>query len=164
MYLFTALSSLSAATVFRWIFYLSPAGYLNGRKFTAYRSCSFQGWSGIARNPIFSKRTLRYLYPPSITQRTRVLRKGHPLFLPNHFLSCCHIDYNYALTEFAPIAQLDRALVFGTSGWEFEPLWAHFQFPRFTRWAFPALEADCSSCHPPINGGFRSKPKVVFPQ
>ena len=25
----------------------------------------------------------------------------------------------------APIAQLDRALVYGTKGWEFEPLWAH---------------------------------------
>ena len=40
----------------------------------------------------------------------------------------CDIDYNYSLIEVAPIAQLDRALVFGTSGWEFESLWAHFQF------------------------------------
>jgi hypothetical protein len=40
------------------------------------------------------------------------------------------MDYNYALTEIAPIAQLDRALVFGTSGWEFESLWAHFQLSR----------------------------------
>ena len=37
-----------------------------------------------------------------------------------------NIDYNYSLIEVAPIAQLDRALVFGTSGWEFESLWAHF--------------------------------------
>ena len=36
------------------------------------------------------------------------------------------MDYNYNLHEVAPIAQLDRALVFGTSGWEFESLWAHF--------------------------------------
>ena len=26
---------------------------------------------------------------------------------------------------FAPVAQLDRASVFGTEGWEFEPLRAH---------------------------------------
>jgi hypothetical protein len=38
------------------------------------------------------------------------------------------MDYNYSLIEVAPIAQLDRALVFGTSGWEFESLWAHFRF------------------------------------
>ena len=36
-----------------------------------------------------------------------------------------NIDYNYIVIEVAPIAQLDRALVFGTSGWEFESLWAH---------------------------------------
>ena len=36
----------------------------------------------------------------------------------------CDIDYNYSLIEVAPIAQLDRALVFGKSGWEFESLWA----------------------------------------
>ena len=45
------------------------------------------------------------------------------------------MDYNYGLLEVAPIAQLDRALVFGTSGWEFESLWAHFEFngaPGFT--------------------------------
>ena len=39
-----------------------------------------------------------------------------------------NIEYNYSLIEVAPIAQLDRALVFGTSGWEFESLWAHFPF------------------------------------
>jgi hypothetical protein len=36
----------------------------------------------------------------------------------------------------APVAQLDRALVFGTKGWEFEPLRAHFYFPPFTNLAF----------------------------
>lgn len=41
-------------------------------------------------------------------------------------LSCCDIGYNYNLIEVAPIAQLDRALVFGTSGWEFESLWARY--------------------------------------
>ena len=37
------------------------------------------------------------------------------------------LDYNYGLL--APIAQLDRASVFGTGGWEFEPLWAHILLP-----------------------------------
>lgn len=46
------------------------------------------------------------------------------------------IDYNYALSEAAPIAQLDRALVFGTSGWEFESLWAHSLLPSLEQ---PAL-------------------------
>ena len=43
-------------------------------------------------------------------------------------LSCRDIDYNYSVIEVASIAQLDRALVFGTSGWEFESLWTHFSF------------------------------------
>ena len=29
------------------------------------------------------------------------------------------------ITNYAPIAQLDRALVYGTKGWGFELLWAH---------------------------------------
>lgn len=40
------------------------------------------------------------------------------------------IGYNYSLTRSAPIAQLDRASVFGTEGWEFEPLWVHFFISR----------------------------------
>lgn len=39
------------------------------------------------------------------------------------------MDYNYILPEVAPIAQLDRASVFGTEGWEFEPLWVHSLLP-----------------------------------
>jgi hypothetical protein len=67
-------------------------------------------------------------------------------------LFCCNIDYNYSLIEVAPIAQLDRALVFGTSGWEFESLWAHFLFnlaPTFTsKTDFTREIAQCLLLHP----------------
>ena len=76
------------------------------------------------------------LSPSMKTAINKGSAKGEPSF-PRQpsALFRCNIDYNYKLIKVAPIAQLDRALVFGTSGWEFEPLWAHFAFnlpPTFT--------------------------------
>ena len=42
---------------------------------------------------------------------------------------------------FAPVAQLDRASVFGTEGWEFEPLRAHL-FANFDLLSAPEAPLD----------------------
>ncbi len=37
--------------------------------------------------------------------------------------------FSTIITAVAPVAQLDRAFVFGTKGWEFEPLQGHLCSP-----------------------------------
>ena len=48
---------------------------------------------------------------------------------------------------FASVAQLDRALVFGTRGWGFKSLRAYWTYVdlKNSRWVFPAKEANTKS-------------------
>ena len=50
------------------------------------------------------------------------------------------LAYN-SMFVFAPVAQLDRASVFGTEGWEFEPLRAHL-FANFDLLSAPEALLD----------------------
>jgi hypothetical protein len=57
--------------------------------------------------------------------------------LPNIFFKVAFSTYSRGhdnslksaiIADVAPVAQLDRAFVFGTKGWEFEPLQEHLLF------------------------------------